>query len=106
MRFLWTVARILVKNAANSLGFGLGDSAVEIWDAWNRETPQQEQKLVQVQEVAQLSPAEARQLAKQIALELAADQPDTVREQVVAVLTQVPEATRRSLRRPEDPSGK
>jgi hypothetical protein len=33
------VARILVKNAANSLGFGLGDSAVEIWEAWHKETP-------------------------------------------------------------------
>jgi serine/threonine protein kinase len=106
MSFLWTVARILVKNAANSLGFGLGDSAVEIWEAWHKETPSTEQKLAEVQEVAQLSPAEAGDLAKKIVLELASDQPDTLREQVAAVLTQVPEATRRSLRRPEDPSGK
>jgi serine/threonine protein kinase len=106
MSFLWTVARILVKNAANSLGFGLGDSAVEIWDAWNAETPAQEQKLAEVQEVARLSPSEAGDLAKKIALELAADQPETLREQVAAILTQVPDATRRSLRRPADPSGK
>jgi serine/threonine protein kinase len=106
MRFLWTVAGILVKNAANSLGFGLGDSAVEIWNAWNKETPSTEGKLAEVQEVAQLSPAEAGDLAKKIVLELASDQPDTFREQIAAVLTQVPQATRRSLRRPEDPSGK
>jgi serine/threonine protein kinase len=106
MTFLWTVARILVKNAANALGFGLGDSAVEIWDAWNKEAPAPEQKLIQVQEVAQLTTAEAGDLTRKIVLELAADQPDTLREQVAAVLTQVPEATRRSLRRPEDPSGK
>ena len=106
MSFLGTVARILIKNAANSLGFGLGDSAVEIWEAWHKETPSTERKLAEVQEMAHLSPAEAGDLAKKIVLELAADQPDTLREQVAAVLTQVPEATRRSLRRPEDPSGK
>jgi hypothetical protein len=51
--------------------------------------------LAEVQEVAQLSPAEARELATKITLELASDQPDTLREQVVSVLTAVPEATRR-----------
>jgi serine/threonine protein kinase len=106
MRFLWTVAGILVKNAANSLGFGLGGSAVEIWNAWNKETPAAQEKLAQVQAVAQLSAPEARELAGRIVLELAADQPDTVRQQVAAILTQIPDATRRSLRRPEDPTGR
>src|SRR4051812_36286312 len=99
MSLLWTVARILVKNAANAVGFGLGDSAVEIWEAWHREAPSPEQKLAEVQEVAQLSPGDVGDLAKKIVLELAADQPDTMREQIAAVLTQVPGATRRSLRR-------
>ncbi len=106
MRFLWTVARILAKNAANSLGFGLGDSAVEIWEAWSKETPSAEQRLAEVQEVAQLSQVKASDLAKRIVLELATDQPDTRCDQVAAVLTQIPENTRRSLRRPADPSGK
>src|SRR4051812_33863174 len=107
MRFLWTVGRILAKNAGNSLlGLGLGDSAVEIWDAWNSETPAQQEKLAQVRGVARLSPAEAKELARQIALELAADRPDAVRERLADALTLVPEATRRSLRRPEDPSGR
>src|SRR5262249_1440219 len=47
-----------------------------------------------------------REIAKQLATEVAGDQPDAVREEVVAYLTQVPAMVRRSLKRPADPTGK
>jgi hypothetical protein len=105
MRFLAIVAKILIKNAANSIGFGLGDSVVEVWDAWHKETPKPQQKLAEVQQVAQLSTVETRELAEKLVLEFAAGQPETVRQAVTAMLVQVPAATRQSLRRPDDPSG-
>lgn len=105
MSFLWSVAQILVKNAANSLGFGLGDSVVEIWEAWKGKTPAAQQRLAEVEEVARLSPSEATALSRQIVLELAADRPDSFREPIVSLMTRIPEAMRRSLRRPDDASG-
>jgi serine/threonine protein kinase/DNA-binding PadR family transcriptional regulator len=104
---LKSAARILVKYAGNAAGFGVaGDALLELWDVWNKETPDRQQKLAEVQQLAEQSADETRQLAQTLAQEVAADQPETVRQAVASYLTQVPAMVRRSLKRPADPTGK
>jgi len=103
---LKSIARILVKYGGNAVGFGVaGDAIVELWDSWNKEKQDPQEKLAEVQQLAQQSAGETRQAAADIVLELAADQPEEVRQTVTNYLTQVPAMVRRSLRRPADPTG-
>ncbi len=104
---LKSIARICVKYAGNAAGFGVaGDAILDIWDAWNKETPDRQQKLAEVQQLAEQSAGETRQLAQTLAQEVAADQPEAVRQAVASYLTQVPAMVRRSLKRPADPTGR
>ncbi len=104
---LKSIARICVKYAGNAAGFGVaGDAILDIWDAWNKDSPDQQQKLAEVQQLAEQSAGETRQLAQALAQEVAADQPETVRHAVASYLTQVPAMVRRSLKRPADPTGR
>jgi len=103
---LKNIARILVKHAGNAVGFGVaGDAILEIWDSWNKEKQDPQEKLAEVQQLAQQTAGETRQMAADIALEFAADQSEEVRQTLTTYLTQVPAMVRRSLRRPGDPSG-
>jgi len=101
-----SIARILVKYGGNAVGFGVaGDAILEIWDSWNKEKQDPQEKLAEVQQLAQQSAGETRKMAADIVLELAADQPEEVRQTITTYLTQVPAMVRRSLRRPADPTG-
>jgi len=103
---LKSIARILVKYGGNAVGFGVaGDAVLELWDCWNKEKQDPQEKLAEVQQLAQQTAGETRQMAADIVLELAADQPEEVRQTITSYLTQVPAMVRRSLRRPGDPTG-
>ncbi len=101
------IARAFVKHIGNAVGFGLvGDIAIDVWDSWSQEGKDQQEKLAEVQQLAQQSAGETRELASTTALEVAADQPEAVRESLRTYLTQVPAMVRQSMRRPADPPGK
>src|SRR5262245_8421272 len=80
---LRALARAAVKYGGNLVGFGVaGDALIEIWEAWNRQSQDPRQKLAEVQQLAQQSPVDTRQLAQRFAQEVAADQPEAVRQAV------------------------
>jgi serine/threonine protein kinase len=104
---LKSIARILIKYVGNAAGFGVaGDAIIDIWDLWSKYQQDQRQKLEEVQQIAVQSATEARQHAAEAAQEVAADQPETVRQALTAYLSQIPNAIRQSQRRPQDPSGR
>jgi serine/threonine protein kinase len=105
------IARVLVRAAVkaggNAVSFGVaGDAIIEIWDIWNKYSKGQEQKLDEIKQMAEQPAADTRQLAKTLAAEEASDQPEAIRQTVVSYLTQVPAMVRRSMKRPDDPTGR
>jgi parallel beta-helix repeat protein len=105
--------RLVAKAALNAVGGGIAgdfvadvlpDMAADLWQWWGG-SKQPEQLRAEIQEVAQVTPPEARQQAQAIVQEIAADQPLTVQKQLSIYLEQVPAAVRQSLRRPADPTG-
>ena len=114
MRTPLAFLRFVAKAALNAVGFGVaGDFAVEllpemvrdVWDWWGKDHPAAELR-AEVQAVAQVGDAEARQLAAAAIAQEAAGQPAPVLEAVAAYLSRVPAAVRASQRRPADPTGR
>ncbi len=106
--------KFVAKAALNVAGFGVaGELAVEVlpdvahdvW-AWWAKDKKPAQLQAEVRQVAQLTPAEARQQAERIVAEEAEGQPEAVRKALTAYLAQVPAAIRQSQRCPADPSGR
>jgi serine/threonine protein kinase len=106
--------RFVAKAALNAVGGGVaGDFAVEVlpdvardvWEWWGKNTPQ-EQLREELQQVAQLSVAEAQRQAEQVVAEEASGRPNVERGALVAYLSQVPASIRQSQRRLSDPTGR
>jgi serine/threonine protein kinase len=113
MRTPVALLKFIAKAGLNAVGGGVaGDFAVEVipdlardvWKWWGKGRPE-EQLRAEVQELAQMPSAEARRQAEQVVAEVAAEQPEPVRQALTAYLSQVPAAIRQSQRRPADPSG-
>jgi serine/threonine protein kinase len=105
--------KFVAKAALNAVGGGvLGDFLVEVlpevardvWQRWGKDRPEEELRR-ELQRVAELPPAEAQLLARQVSEEEAACLPEPTRLALTSYLTQVPNAVRQSQRRPADPSG-
>ena len=74
-----------------AVGFGVaGDAILDLWDLWDKQTPDQQDKMAEVQLLAGQSAAETRQLAQQLTKEEADNQPEAVREAIASYLTQGP----------------
>src|SRR6185437_13098957 len=104
----YALMKFVAKAALNVAGFGVaGDLAVDVlpevardvWNWWGKDKKPAELQ-AEVRQVAQLSPAEARQQAELIVAEEAAGQPEAVRQALTAYLAQVPVAIRQSQRCP------
>jgi eukaryotic-like serine/threonine-protein kinase len=100
------VIRFAVKTAGNSVALGIpvGDWALEIWDGYGKQKGEAGVRA----ELAQIV-QDQKEWARQVNLllqRLAGDQPDGVVQQVSAYLNMVPATIQRSLRRPDDPSGR
>ncbi len=114
MRSPLALMKVVARAALNAVGMGVaGDLAVsvlpevarDVWKWWGKDRPPKE-LCDAVEAVAQLSPDQARQLAQEAVAEEGADKAEDVRKTVACYLEMLPQAVRRSLRRPEDPSGK
>lgn len=104
--FLTSVVRVLVKNAGNAIGFGFaGNAIVEIWDAWNESTQDSQQKVEEIQKLAEQPADETRQMAQTLAKEGAAGLSEAFQQEITSYLMQVPAMVRSSMRRPDDPTG-
>jgi serine/threonine protein kinase len=77
----------------------------EIWSNWGRSRNDQQRK-ADLEALVQAPPAEVQQQARLVVREVAANQPPAIQFQLESYLNQVPPATRRSLRRREDPRGR
>src|SRR5947209_2648351 len=98
------VGKVVSGDAAGKLPPGaLPGLARDVWAGWGRGRPEAELR-AELQQVAQLSGAEARAQAA-LAAEAEPALPAHVRPTLLAYLAQVPASLRRSLRRPRDPSG-
>jgi tetratricopeptide (TPR) repeat protein len=107
--------RFVAKAALNAVGCGIpiGDFAVEalpdiardIWGRWGKDRKPAELR-DEVQAVAALPAAGARQQAAEVVAQEAGNQPETVRQALTAYLVQLPNAIRQSQRRVADPSGR
>jgi formylglycine-generating enzyme required for sulfatase activity len=109
----FALMKFVAKAALNVAGFGvagelavdvLPDVARDVWNWWGKDKKPAELR-AEVQQVAQLTPAEARRQAERVVAEEAAGQPEAVRQALTAYLAQVPAAIRQSQRCPADPSG-
>jgi serine/threonine protein kinase len=106
--------RFAAKAALNVVGFGVGgefavevlpEVAKDVWQWWGKDRPA-EQLLSEVQEVAQLPPAEVAAQAEQAVAEVAVGRPETERVALTAYLSLIPAAIRQSQRRLSDPTGR
>jgi formylglycine-generating enzyme required for sulfatase activity len=106
--------KFVAKAALNVAGFGVaGDLAMDVipemardvWQWWGKDK-QPDERRAEVQEVAQLTPEEARRQAERVVAEEAAGQPEAVRKALTIYLEQIPAAIRQSQRCPADPSGR
>jgi hypothetical protein len=106
--------KFVAKAALNAVGGGVaGDFAVEVvpelardvWKRWSGGRRAEELR-ADVQAVAQLSNAEARQQAEHLAAVEAAGQAEQVRNNLAAYLAQVPASIRQSQRRASDSTGR
>jgi tetratricopeptide (TPR) repeat protein len=108
--FLRFIAKAVINAAAG--GLPVGDFLVDVmpeigrdaWDAWSVSTTEDERRS-EIEAVVLIPDSEAPLLAEKIAAEVAAGQPEAVRQLVIGYLTMVPAAARASLRRKSDPSG-
>jgi serine/threonine protein kinase len=114
MRTPLSFLKFVAKAVLNAAGGGVaGDFALEVlpdvardvWQWWGNGRRQEELR-EEVQALAALPEAEARQLAEQAAAEEASGQPEAAKIVLTSYLAQVPAAVRRSQRRPADPSGR
>src|SRR5689334_16812443 len=104
------IAKAVINAAAGGVPVGdflvevLPEIARDVWDAWAGTRTEAERR-AEIVAVVLIPDSEAPLLAAEIVAELAADQPEAVRQLVTGYLTMVPTAVRASLRRPGDPSG-
>jgi serine/threonine protein kinase len=94
----------ILGEAADLLLDALPEVAQDVWEWWHQEQTE-EQKQAEVEQLARSLDGEIREAAEQAVLEVAAEQPDPVRQVLVVYLTQVPATVRRSLRRLPGPAG-
>jgi formylglycine-generating enzyme required for sulfatase activity len=92
-------------GALGDLAELLPELARDVWGWWGKGRREPELQ-AEVQDLARLEPDEARSLADQIVLEMAADQKPEIRLVLATCLAQVPATIRRSQRCPADPSGR
>jgi len=106
--------KFVAKAALNYIGFGVGgefavevlpEVAKDVWQWWGKGRSQ-EQLRQELQEVAQLPPAEAIGQARQAVAEEAKDKPETEQAALTAYLSLIPAAIRQSQRRLNDPTGR
>jgi formylglycine-generating enzyme required for sulfatase activity len=106
--------KFLAKAGLNVVSNGIaGDLAVEVlpgvaravWKWWAPGRTEEERK-AEVEQLARLSPEEARAHAEAAVSSLEPPPDGRVRRALTTYLAQVPDAIRRSQRRPADPSGK
>src|SRR5262245_41916884 len=81
--------------------YDVGEDAFARW----KEQKQPVGIQVEIANVAAASPDQVTAAVAKVVEEVASGQPAPIRAALSAYLTQVPDSTRRSLRRPEDPSG-
>ncbi len=100
------IARAAAKHSVNFYTFGIGgDLLFDIWESWKSEQNDAKRR-AELERLALVSPAEARPAARQAIDEVGAHLTEEQRRQLSEWLAQTPAALRRSLRRPEDPSGR
>jgi hypothetical protein len=106
--------RFVAKAVLDEAGFGLaGEFAVEVlpeivkdvWKWWSKDRTE-EQRREDVQAVAALSPAKAREEAREAVAEESDGRSEEGRQLATVYLKLIPESIRRSQSRPEDPIGK
>src|SRR5205085_1549136 len=85
-------------------GDGLYDVAADAFERL-RHRQREDELRAGLEEAAGAALADVKAEAAAVALEVAADQPEPIRNQLAAYLVQVPAAVRRSFKRPADPSG-
>jgi formylglycine-generating enzyme required for sulfatase activity len=100
------VVKYGLKGLAECVPFGnvLYDMAGDALEWWKQRKPPAERR-AELAALAQAPAEEIRRQAAQAVQEVAADQPEPVRQALTAYLTQVPVTVRTSLRRPADPTG-
>jgi eukaryotic-like serine/threonine-protein kinase len=108
--FFRFLAKAVINAAAGGLPVGdfivdvLPEIGRDVWDAWAGPRTEAERR-AEVEAVVLIPDSEAPSLAAEVVAEVAADQPEAVRQLVTGYLTMVPAAVRASLRRQTDPSG-
>ncbi len=114
MRSPLALLRFFAKAALNAVGGGvagdfvvevLPDMARDVWNWWGKDRPEQELR-AEVQQIAQLTPAEAEQQAAQVVREEAGSAAEPVLKLVTALVARVPATIRASQRSIADPSGR
>src|SRR5579883_3236811 len=111
MPLLNIIGRALVKYAGNAALLGVGgDMMIEIWDhvwkEWDNSTPDEKKKKEETEQVAGMSPAETRQVARKVVDEEAGNLSEDSKKIVISWLTQIPAGVRASRKRIDDPSGR
>jgi serine/threonine protein kinase len=113
----WSILKVVGKALVvrggkfllNAVTGGVLGEAVDVvqyaWEEWRKAETSEEARSASLQALAQAPIQEVRRHAAQIVQEVAADQPEAVRQNLVSYLTHVPATVRRSLRRASDPSG-
>ena len=107
------VGRAVVKNGAGALaslvpfGSALFEIARDALEDYRKDPSNSEAALrAELEAMAQASPTEVREAAKEVASTEGKGLPEEVRATLLVTLVQMPDSTRKSLRRPADPSGK
>ncbi len=104
LAFLKCFGKAALKHAANLAGLGLGDAVEDFWNDWKHDRDASARQ-AELQAVVLMA---ADQFGKQIEAvlrEVAAGQPEGVRQHVSDCLQQLPDQLRSSFRRPDDPQG-
>jgi len=108
--FLKCLAKAVLRYGLRlfTAGLPLGDLLVDIADGvmqdWQRQRDEQDRR-AELQALAQGNAQEVRRQVAEVLAEVAAHQPEEVRETLAAYLAQVPATICQSLRRPDDPTG-
>lgn len=109
----FALLKVIAKALGNALGGGIaGDLLVEIlpevakdsWEWWSKEKDAKARR----EELEAIVRAEGEQLRQQVSVlvqEVAGNQSPQTQEAISGYLNQLPAAIRRSMRRPEDPTG-
>jgi hypothetical protein len=97
------IAKPLVRNIGNLIGFGVGGNiAVEVWENWEKETTAAERE----EELRALARDEIKAAVALIVQQEAARLSPAQQQQVEAYLLHTQASVRRSFRRSSDPAGK